>query len=186
MTKILGIDPSLTGTGLALVDREGPNSFSWTHLSVAKNKLFGHERLDYIVDTVMGLVKSLQDGDVIVMEGPSFNSGGAKSHELAGSWWLVRHAIYTWEKRSKVKLRGIFIVPPRSRAKYATGNGNAKKVAVIEAVNKWFPKLDVKDDNIADAIVLATMGARFCGVHVDNVPPDEFDRIKPLINMKPQ
>ena len=67
MTKILGIYPSLTGTGLALVDRAAPDDFEWTHLSVVKNNLFGHERLDYIVNTVMSLVSTLQHDDIIIM-----------------------------------------------------------------------------------------------------------------------
>jgi crossover junction endodeoxyribonuclease RuvC len=182
MTKILGIDPSLTGTGLALVDRAAPDDFEWTHLSVVKNNLFGHERLDYIVNTVMSLVSTLQHDDIIIMEGPSFNSGGAKSHELAGGWWLLKHALYRYQIDNNVKFK-VSIVPPRSRAKYATGNGNAKKDAVVKAVNEWFEDLNVKDNNIADAIVLATMGARVCGKYVDNVPAEEFDRIKPLVNM---
>jgi crossover junction endodeoxyribonuclease RuvC len=183
MTKILGIDPSLTGTGLALADRGGAGDYSWDHLSVAKNKLSGHLRLDYIVDAVMDLVSTLQHDDIIIMEGPSFNSGGAKSHELAGSWWLVKHSIWLWEIRKNIKFR-ICIVPPRSRAKYATGNGNGKKDAVVVAVNEWYPGIDVVDHNIADAIVLATMGARACNLYLDVVPPDEFDRVTPLVNMK--
>jgi Holliday junction resolvasome RuvABC endonuclease subunit len=183
MVKILGIDPSLTGTGLALVERAGPGDFAWTHLSVAKNNLSGHHRLDYIVDTVMSLVSTLQHGDVVVMEGPSFNSGGAKSHELAGGWWLIKHAMWQWMEETGTEL-AVYIVPPRSRAKYATGNGNAKKDAVLNSVNEWYHDINVTDHNIADAIVLATMGARVEKSYIDDVPPEEFDRMTPLLNMK--
>ncbi len=186
MKKILGIDPSLTGTGLALATKSEKGVVKWEHLSVAKNKLRGHERLHFITDAVMCSVAIMKPDDIIVMEGPSFNSGGAKSHELSGSWWLIRHAIYEWEQMRHERFENLFVVPPRSRAKYATGKGNAKKPEVIEAVNRWYPGCDVVDDNVADAMVLATMGARFCGSHIDEVLPEEFDRLTPLATMKRQ
>jgi hypothetical protein len=88
-------------------------------------------------------------------------------------------------KDEGVELKGVYIIPPRSRAKYATGNGNAKKEAVMESVQLQ-TKINVSDHNIADAMVLATMGARLGGAAVDVIPPEEMHRVTPLVSVKNQ
>jgi len=86
--KILGIDPSLSATGLAIA-QDG----KWVRMKVLANKLRGHERMQYILDGIATYVESLSEGDMIVMEGPSYNSRGRATHELAGIWWMVRHML---------------------------------------------------------------------------------------------
>ena len=185
MVKILGIDPSLTGTGIAIVTKGPKGNVLWHNLQVLTSKLKGHERFTYICNEILKVCGKLSDGDIIVMEGPSFGSGGAKSHELAGGWWLTKHTIYNWLLESGIQLKAFYVIPPRSRAKYATGNGNAKKDGVLKAVNEQ-TKLNITDHNIADAVVLATMGARLGFVAVDDIPAEELHRVTPLANVKNQ
>jgi len=185
MVKILGIDPSLTATGIAIVSKSGDKPPLWHDMHIITTKDRGHPRMDYIQTEIWRTLSALKNGDIIAMEGPSFGSKGGKSHELAGGWWMVKHAIYTWLKDEGVELKGVYIIPPRSRAKYATGNGNAKKEAVMESVQLQ-TKINVTDHNIADAMVLATMGARLGGAAVDVIPPEEMHRVTPLVSVKNQ
>jgi Holliday junction resolvasome RuvABC endonuclease subunit len=175
MTKILGIDPSLRASGLALLDVTNYNSHEWITVRVLKNKLDGHARLNFILCEVREILAGLEEGDLIVMEGPSFGSSGRNSHMLAGAWWLIRHQVH--QSQALTGQKHVMIVPPRSRAKYATGNGNAKKDEVVASAKETFPEHLVTDDNAADAMFLAAMGARYINRPVDYFGEDHFDRV---------
>jgi hypothetical protein len=69
------------------------------------------------------------------------------------------------------------IVPPTSRAKYATGKGNAKKDMVVASAIVMFGEKLVIDDNAADAMFLAAMGARYIGNPIDTFGEDQIDRV---------
>lgn len=58
-------------------------------------------------------------------------------------------------------------VRTKTRAKYASGSGNADKKTVLAAVRESFPGVHVPDDNVADALALAAMGARWGGAPID-------------------
>ena len=169
LMRIIGIDPSLTATGIAIIE-DG----EWTMLDVLKNNLRGHERMDYITSNLAELFVTLKAGDVVVMEGPSFNSQGQRSHELAGMWWLIRQEMWYYPDITVV------IVSPNTRAKYASGRGNANKIDVYAAVQEQFPDLEIKDHNVGDAIILASMGARRYMSAVDDKLDDspEMDAYK--------
>lgn len=173
MVKVLGIDPSLSATGVALLNLKDKNSYEWLNIDVFSNKLTGHSRINYIINEVRDMLTALGEGDLVVMEGPSFNSHGARSHELAGIWWLIRHEIYLSQARTGQK--HVAIVPPRTRAKYATGSGNASKSEVITAVAEMFPDTPIIDDNAADAMVFASMGARWLNIPIDERSPEQIE-----------
>ena len=173
MVKVLGIDPSLTATGVALLNLKSKNQHEWLLIDVFANKLTGHQRITYIVNKVRDMLSAIGEGDLIVMEGPSFNSHGSRSHELAGIWWLIRHEIYLSQARTGQK--HVAIVPPRTRAKYATGKGNASKLEIITSVSEMFPGVPIIDDNAADAMVFATMGARYLNMPIDERTPDQIE-----------
>ena len=172
LMRIIGIDPSLTATGLAILDNG-----EWVALEVLSNKLRGHERMDYILTNLAALFVTLRKGDVVVMEGPSFNSQGQRSHELAGLWWLIRQEMWYYPDIA------VAIVSPATRAKYATGKGNANKDAVYEAVSKDYPDVEIKDHNVADAMIFAAMGARKIGSPIDvreqgSLEMDAFNKVE--------
>jgi Holliday junction resolvasome RuvABC endonuclease subunit len=144
MVKVLGIDPSLTATGVALLNVTKQNQHEWLIVDVFANKLTGHSRINYIIN-----------------------------HELAGIWWLIRHEIYLSQARTGQK--HVAIVPPRTRAKYATGNGNASKSEVLKAVGEMFPDQPIIDDNAADAMTFAAMGARWLNMPVDERTPEQIE-----------
>lgn len=169
LMRIIGIDPSLTATGIAIIENG-----EWIMLDVLANKLRGHERMDYILTNLADIFHTLQKGDIVVMEGPSYNSQGQRSHELAGMWWLIRQEMWYFPDITVV------IVPPTTRAKYASGRGNAGKAEVYEAIQAQFPDLTIKDHNVGDAIILASMAARRIGWELDDKLEDspEMDAYK--------
>lgn len=153
--KVLGIDPSLTGTGLALLNDRGRII---DHRTVTTKPIRGCDRLTVIEAAVRNWARILEPGDVVVIESPSYGSRTGNQHELAGLWWILRRAINDRKNMLGGRLT-IYTVAPKARAKYATGNGNADKAAVMAAVHRAYPQVDKSwDDNACDALVLAHMG----------------------------
>jgi Holliday junction resolvasome RuvABC endonuclease subunit len=159
--RVLGLDLSLTGTGICRLGAAGVEIL-WT---VRPRKLTGHERLEYILDAIYEAQHGA-DLDLVMVEGPSYGSQGGQQghHERGGLWWLVTHSLYA-------RRRSYGVVAPKARAKYATGNGNDAKPAVLAAVRETYGHLaEVRNDNEADALVIAAMGADRCGAPIAVVP----------------
>jgi Holliday junction resolvasome RuvABC endonuclease subunit len=137
--NILALDLSLTGTGVCLPDG------STTTIKTAN--LRGPERLRYIRDQVRDY--TYLDIKVCIIEGYSYGSaqGACNIGELGG---VIRVLLFE---------RDIPIVEiaPKSRAKYATGNGNADKGLVIQHASMRAGRI-FDDDNQADAWWLWQMG----------------------------
>jgi crossover junction endodeoxyribonuclease RuvC len=110
------------------------------------------ERLANIRDGIM-LVVAAQDDPIVVVEGYSFSSRNSQSHALGELGGVVRLALYE---------AGVAYidVPPTSRAKFATGKGNASKNEVVSSISArtgivWSGK---GADDMCDAWVLRQMG----------------------------
>ena len=161
--SVLGIDLSLTSTGLARVHcQESGVSVSTMRLKPAVK---GHDRLDLIVDTVTAWALPV---DYVALEGPSYGSQSSSYHQLAGLWWLVRHELWTMRVPTAV-------MAPQARAKYATGRGNSGKDEVLAAVIRRYAiplEVDVPGNDVADALVLAAMAARHLGRAVEEKVPE--------------
>jgi crossover junction endodeoxyribonuclease RuvC len=158
VTTVVGIDPSLTATGLSVVVCDS----GYVATQRLATKLRGHERLDWIVNNV-GVWLIGARPDLAVIEGPSYGSTGSTYHQLAGLWWLVAHKVHS----ARVPYA---IVTPQQRAKYATGKGGAAKDAVLLAVAKRYPDVEVESNDEADALLCAAMGARHLGRPIDDLP----------------
>lgn len=150
MTRILGIDPSLTATGLALIDTEDrivPDTWVITSKGKTSDTLAQRQsRLDRIAHGVTVL-----DADLAVIETPAHNQTTGHHHDRSGLWWLIVGGLLA---------RDIPVVEVATTTvkKYATGKGNAPKDAVLLAVARRFPHVDIPDNNAADALVLAALG----------------------------
>jgi len=153
---VLGLDLSLTCTGLA-----GPD---WTTTLKPPTKLRGVERLVWIRARLLD--EYLNGLDLVVIEGPSYGNQGQQRqsghHERAGLWWLVRCVL-------DARGHQVAVVPPASRARYATGKGNAGKADVMREVARRFPWFEGGEDE-ADALVLAAMGADHLGQPLTPMP----------------
>lgn len=162
MTRILGIDPSLTGTGLALVDTTDRLVVdTWT----VGTRPAGDEvaRRLFRFDEIVGHIVCL-DFDMAVIEGPSLGQQRQSgTFDRAGLWWSI-------VRRLDDARIPVTEVAPAARARYATGKGNASKDAVLLAVARRYPHVDVESNDEADALVLAAMGARHLGSPIDDVP----------------
>lgn len=183
MTRILGVDPSLTGTGLALLDTDDHLVIpTWTIETKGKadaNLLDRWERLSDITGQVHNTALGFGPGgnhhprelpvDLAVIEAPAFSRNNAGTWDRAGLWWRIVDGL--------ISITTVIQIPPTTRAKYATGKGTAGKDEVLLAVAKRYPHVDVKNNNEADALVLAAIGAHLAGHPIDELPKTHLDAL---------
>jgi len=147
---IHGIDLSLTGTGLVQFNDAGLLVSLTTFRPKAKDEI---ARLDEIA---LQVVRPLQDGDLVVIEGLAFMSKTPSALERTGLWYLVRH--YLWQERIQC-----VPVSPMSLKKFCTGSGKAEKQHMLMHVFKRWG-IEAADDNQADAYSLGRVGLCLRGV----------------------
>lgn len=151
----VGIDPSLTCTGVALINTATGDVTTRRVRTAPAGKTLRARRAR-LREAISGILAPIpaQVG-VTVIETPSHRQQfGAQNERSALFWWLV----------DQLCARGPVVeVSPSQRAKLATGKGNAKKPEVIAAMRAVHPTVHVPDDNIADALALATAGAHWLG-----------------------
>lgn len=125
------------------------------------SKLRGVPRLDHIKKQVLELLGEpellgAEPGLLVVMEDFALHARSGSIDEICGMAYLVRHAL--WQV-------GIdyLLVTPNQLKKFVTGSGAAEKSKVMKEVLKRF-EVDTEDDNQADAVVLAHIGAAMAGL----------------------
>lgn len=161
VVRILGLDLSLSSTGVAVLDT-GRGSLHCSTITTGSRR--GHDRLNLIIGTMRNLSPGV---DVAVIEGPSYGSKSQSQrghHERAGLWWIVSHSLW---------VQGIeyAVIPPSNRAMYATGNGLAKKEVVLRETRDRYGNLcEIANDNEADAVILAVMLAHRLGETLVELP----------------
>ena len=154
--RVAGIDVSLTGTGIATLG--GTTLITSTGRradSIAQRRT----RIKGIVDRVLieiGVV------DLAVVEGPSHHSVGVSVWDRAGLWWRIVDRLCAEDIP-------VAVMPPTSRAKYATGSGAARKAAVMEAARHRYGAV-LDNDNEADALILRAAGLDWLGQPLAEVP----------------
>jgi Holliday junction resolvasome RuvABC endonuclease subunit len=135
VTRVLGLDVSLTSTGVAL-----PNGRT---LVICPPRLRPvPERLDHLLNEVRRLVAA-HAPQVCAIEGYSLGGlRGIAPVRLAEAGGLVRWALWR---------RGVPVVdvPPSTLKVYAVGHGHAEKAQMVDAVQRYAP--DVVYDDQADA-----------------------------------
>lgn len=151
--RIVGIDPSLTSTGVAVID---PTTGIQLHRIRSKGSKAAtlaerSQRLTGLADAVL---RHCDGADLVVIESPAYSNSLGSMHDRSGLWWLIVSDLLT---------RKVLEVPPTTRAKYATGHGNAGKDEVLAATIRRHPHLEITGNDIADALTLAAIGARLTG-----------------------
>jgi crossover junction endodeoxyribonuclease RuvC len=145
MTKVIGIDPSLTSTGVA-------SPLGWTE-AIKTKKLRGLPRLRHILNELRTYTLG---STLAVIEGPSYGHSGMRQHEeLVALRWMI----YDLLDRADIPY---VLVPPSSLKLWATGKGNASKEDVAAAMDRRHDDgefLAKKRFDEADALALAEMGA---------------------------
>ena len=115
--NISGIDPSLTSTGYCSEKSRG---------TIRVNHR-GAERLSVISRSILQFCFD-ENIELVIIEGYSFASRNTHAHSAGELGGCIRMML--WENNIP------FIeVPPTSRAKFATGKGNAGKSEVISSVS---------------------------------------------------
>lgn len=160
----IGLDLSLTGSGIASsagwCERVGATDITTMGLDdriAALNSL--------VSQIVVRAAATLGAGPALVcVEIPAFSRSGGGVLERSALWWQVVRAL----RRREVPVAE---VPIQARMRYATGKGIASKGAIIDAVARRWPQFETGgDDNLADAAVLAAMGADRLGVALAPMP----------------
>ena len=159
--RICGIDLSLTSTGLA--DSEHRTE-RWRTTRDSPTLDAQLRRLWAVVDVVTDFVRMEGGADLVVIEGPSLGQQRqAGQHARSGLWWMTVAAL---DFRAPV-----LVVPPATRAMYATGKGNAGKDEVLAAAIKRYPAWNIAGNDIADAVILCAIGARMWGTPMEESLP---------------
>jgi crossover junction endodeoxyribonuclease RuvC len=161
---IIGIDPSLTATGIVVL-RDGKVELAET----TKNRpeLGTIERVRLIRERIIDITENLineektewQAPDLIVIEGFSYGSKGRSLFDIAYLGWRIR------EDLEQLKVDGgvPWIEPaPDSVKKFASNKGTSTKDVMIKEVYKRWG-FDTDSDDLADAYVLAQIGRAYLG-----------------------
>lgn len=150
---VVGLDLSLTGTGLAIGDR----------LVTIKSEPNGKTLTDRRA-RLMRIVAAIEDNladpipappRLVVIEAPAFSRTTGHHHDRSGLWWLVVEGFYA---------AGVPVVEvtPTALKRFATGKGVASKSDMRMALFKR-AGLDVADDNQVDAAWLRQIGLHLTG-----------------------
>lgn len=139
----VGIDPSLTSPGLAILNQDG--SLGGT-FSLATKQLRGGNRLRHIYDWAMDLLPAGPAQAVI--EGYAINAQN-RPFDLGEAGGILRLALAQREISYAV-------VPPALVKKFVTGNGQATKAQVQAAIERNWGFSFVQEDE-ADAYGMAQL-----------------------------
>ena len=191
MSLIIGIDQSLTSTGLVVL-RDGQVELAET----TKNepKLGTVERVRLIRERINDIIFSRKTGrktkegfpywqapDLIVIEGFSFNSKGRSVFDIAYLGWRIREDLERLRTDDGIPW---LEVPPSQLKKFATGQGNANKEIILQqAYKRW--GYETHDNNVADAYVLAQIGRAYLG-ETDDLTAFQQEVIANLKGEKPK
>jgi Holliday junction resolvasome RuvABC endonuclease subunit len=126
--KILGIDQSLTSTGWCLLEDGELSEYGLIGSDKNANKFYRMKRVAYEL-WAKALTKR---ADIISLEGLPFgNLPGNVGKDLAGLQAAI--VIELQEDRHALD-ENLFLVPPTTIKKFATGSGKAKKEDMFEAL----------------------------------------------------
>ena len=146
MSRIIGLDLSLTDTGLCRLYDEGHQTHSF------KSKKKDIERLIEIKDNIYDRLYSF-DIDLIVIEGYGFSS--QRGHSLGELGGVVKVML-----KENYPNTPILLVPPTVLKKFITGKGNGDKSLMLLHIYKKY-NVEFSNHNEADAFALAKFGEMY-------------------------
>lgn len=163
---VVGIDSSLTATGLA-------SSRGWCEVigyekARAKDpgitQLPHPARINALEILLDHILTHVGTPDLAVLELPAPSRSGGGAHERGWLWW----EIYRTLARNEIP---IGLMTPNHRMQYATGKGAATKNLIVDSVARRWPTWPTAgDDNAADAVVLMAAGRDWLGHPITDMP----------------
>ena len=161
MTRILAIDPSLAGTGFALLEHQPPSHWhaqSWTRGRPGRRAEPLTERDRRITSIVADLhTVDLRTVDLAAIEQPAFGAPGGSTWDRAGLWWALVHRLVANDIP-------VIQVNSATRQKFAVGHAHSAsnpvdKADVAVAASRMWPDTVITGNNAADAVVIASVAA---------------------------
>jgi len=162
--KIVGIDASLTGTGVAILNGS-------LRTERIESKLTGPARLIEIRDRVREIVAG---ADLVAIEEYAFAMAN-QAHQMGELGGVLRVML------TEAGVRWIEVAPAQVK-KFATGRGNAKKEEMAVAIYKRWGR-EYKSNDEADAFVLALIGRAYL-IGMTDVTAFQVEVIQELRNPK--
>ena len=157
----VGLDLSLTSTGIAAIECESGSVFSTTVTSKGKadaSLADQWRRLGGLRSEIVDKVNQVRPSMVVVESAFFGTRHDSSAHRRAGLWWQVVGELLN---------AGYPVIPvaPTEVKKFATGKGNCTKDAVVaRCVTVWGEKaLEGSFNDAADALFLAAIGAFTAG-----------------------
>jgi crossover junction endodeoxyribonuclease RuvC len=153
MIKIIGIDPGLSATGIGIVqgNRSTITGYSFGSINTSKNNSLP-DRLNQIYSKLLSVLKSEAPDKMVVEDVFSlekYPKSGIALGQVSGVVMLAGH-------RSEVTS---VEVPVREAKQVLTGNGNARKQQLEEAVrHRLNHKMPIRPFHASDALGLALIG----------------------------
>lgn len=144
----VGLDLSLTGTGLIVLDQDSCILEQKLIKTEKKNFQSEEERFVFILNK-LSFIPNIVRLKKVYIEGPSFASKGRSILQMGALNFLVRVFLYS-------KNIEFSIIPPKMLKKFHCGNGAAKKDEVIDLVEETLG-VRFENHNLADAYGLARM-----------------------------
>lgn len=157
----VGLDLSLTSTGMAVVDDAGAVTVRRIRSAGKKTDRLP-ENVDRLRALAFKVVQAVREVDptAVVVESALFSTHhDSSAHRRAGLWWLVVVSLYS-------DGYPIVEVAPSQVKKFATGKGNAPKTRMVTRASAVWGEETFADgnDDVADAAFLAAMAAYNEGV----------------------
>lgn len=158
----IGIDPSLTSTGIVILKGDDIVESRTLPNNSADNII---TRVRKIRDEISKEINRMIDSDgrgigynvIASIEGFSYGSKGRSIFDIGYLGWRIREDLVEWSRGTRMKW---IEVPPSNLKQYATGKGNAaKEVVMMNVFKRWNEEFD--DNNQADAFVLAKIGKTY-------------------------
>lgn len=167
--KVVGLDLSLTSTGVATVEqgRVTVDRINSSAPPTPRHPRTGkplpptlRQRSERIARIASAVLLRCEHAHLVVIEQPAFSKTTGSQHDRSGLWWLIVDQLMLHEHRVvEVTAGGVKV--------YATGKGNGGKDEVLAAVVRRYPDVEVSGNDEADALVLAAMGARWLGAPIE-------------------
>jgi len=163
---IIGLDPSLSGTGILSL-QEG--NVTLAEATRNRPELKSIERVKLVNQRIKNAVQK-KTPDLIVIEGFSFGSKGQCLDIVHYLGWRIREELELLKTNENIPW---IEVSPTQLKKFATGKGVANKEIILQQVYKRWG-YETNNNNIADAYVLARIGEAYLKWHSPSLVIAEF------------